>query len=111
MIDRTVFKRAADVIRTRGWNQGDFEDSHGCVCTLGALNLTLFNAARLGDVVTKSNLSYAEMYDEREPYAIQIRNGLGITGDGWMGTIADWNDKRGRTEQEVIDLFERLAAS
>jgi hypothetical protein len=41
MLNPEVFEKAADLIKERGHTKGVYVDSEGCVCTLGALGVTL----------------------------------------------------------------------
>jgi hypothetical protein len=76
-------RAAADVLRRDGWMQGDVINQAGHSCALGAL---------------------AVVSEDREHAAYRaFRDYLG-------GPIGSWNDKPGRTADEVIAALEAAAA-
>lgn len=76
-------RRAAQIIRERGWCQGEIEDRRGRVC--------LINAMALADVNTPT---------------AQDRVKAATGNPTWLH---EWNNARGRTAAEVIDALERAA--
>lgn len=70
---------AAEYIRQHGWCQHDYMASDGRVCLYGALRDLPENSPALAEIMRAV---------DRKPE--------------W------WNDAPGRTEQEVIDLLERV---
>lgn len=71
------FYRAIEVLRERGWHQGDLADEHGAVCALGAYHVaqtgslsrwvTLLSLLRPGvwrGYVLLDDLAYAEHGEE-----------------------------------------------
>jgi hypothetical protein len=93
-----LLRKGAEEIKRRGWTQlyfgSDPNKPHTCqVCAIGGLR-----AAATGDPFENprgvSAFSRARMFL------------LNASGDG---SIVDWNDTEGRTEAEVLDLFERAA--
>jgi len=91
----TLCLRAADVIRERGWCQETCMDEKGSVCLLGAL-LTADGIDLLAAEVV--SCSYLERVTER---AIERH----INHD----SVPGWNDKEGRTVEEVIAVLEATA--
>lgn len=108
-----IFAEAADVIRERGWHQGNFVEKPdeamplvplrdqpqvGGVCLLGALGCAkgnpwiTVNHNLADDVDTLIGLIDAQ-YPEMGP---------------WY-SVADWNDKPGRTQDEVIAILEKAS--
>jgi hypothetical protein len=91
MNPRDVFQRAAEILRERGWCQGQYVCDDGSCCLLGA-------------VLTAE-----------DPDAPVDRPWPRWMQDYWdaavpRGLPATWNDEPGRTADEVIALLERLAA-
>lgn len=78
-------REAARLIRDKGWCQGVYRDDAGRHCAVGAL------CEATGD----GGLDLARSYLWQ-----RIRT----------TSIADWNDRPGRTEQDVIAAFESAAA-
>lgn len=86
--------RAAEIIRERGWYQGDYYEGYapghnyggGPVCAVGALILT-----------------HDGGFDSDAPWP----PGFFALGDE-VGKVPSWNDAPERTQEEVIDLLERV---
>ena len=80
-------KAAADYIREHGWCQFVVEDKNGCVCALGA-------TGALG------------LRWERE---LELDNAL--RNQIQSVAVGVWNDTPGRTKEEVLEVFDRIANS
>lgn len=93
------FEKAIDVLRERGWHQGDFESSHdGSVCAVGALG-----------VACVGNASWlAENQGDWTPVMKTLRTVL-QPDDPSTFFIPDWNDDPERTVEDVI-LALKMAA-
>lgn len=94
-----VLRRAADVIRVRGWHQGAYQGKDGCVCALGALNLA---AGRLAH-------SDWFLYPDAGDAAEALRRHLRVNGLITDQSIDEWNDESCRTVDEVLDALEGAA--
>lgn len=71
----------------RGWCQGSFEDKDGRCCALGVMG-------RVDDFQSTA-------FTEAVRYvAMEIGDDMSIIG---------WNDNPGRTKEEVISLFQKVA--
>ncbi len=77
-------KAAADYIREHGWCQGTFVNKNGCVCAGGAINRAC---------IRDSHLLY-DAFDSE----IGTTNTFG------------WNDTPGRTKEEVLAVFDKIAS-
>jgi hypothetical protein len=91
---RQVLREAAEVIKQRGWIQGRLRDKQGRVCAIGAISHVFDTdlALRCGAVGAEQNL----------------RKYLSIDGGDEI-TIASWNDKPGRTKEEVVQAMLHVA--
>jgi hypothetical protein len=83
-----ILARAADIIRDRGWHQGDWTDSQGAVCALQAIRLAA------GDDTDAAADAAAVLLD-------RIRNQFG----DHASSVPGWNDRRERTEADVLYLL------
>lgn len=83
-----VLTRAAQLIRERGWIQGDFDDETGALCLWGAVRTASRNLG--GDA---AELDAMDVLRDR-------------TGNRDV-SVPLWNDARGRTVGEVLRLLER----
>lgn len=69
MIDeQTVedIQRAIQVIRKRGWAQGEFENSKGAVCLVGALKTAIYGEGhewRIRDITFEKRNRFYDAYD------------------------------------------------
>lgn len=77
-------KKAADYLREHGWCQGEMTNALGECCANGAL-LKVADHERMGAVIQA-------FYD--------------VAG---CRLVVHWNDATGRTKEEVIEVFERIA--
>jgi len=103
-----VLEAAADLLESKGWQQGAFDnavnpDDSTAFCALGAIravtgySLAKRNYIRDGD--------YA-LYRERYRYTLQASVALGAK----VGLdVPAWNDRPGRTAEEVIDVMKHVA--
>jgi hypothetical protein len=78
---------AADYIREHGWCQHQWENASGSVCLKGAAS-----KATDCDLLRHTPLIYA------------LRETIGIP-EG----LSDWNDTPGRTKEEVLAVFDKIA--
>ena len=108
---RDVAKRAAEVLRQRGWHQGDYFDTDeadhdedgihytgGPVCMLGALNV----AARPREHNPARDMP-EDLYEVINPRLLTL---IGAE----YADVPDYNDRAARTADEVIAVLERVAA-
>ena len=79
----------------RGWIQGQGQTPNGShVCSAQAIALQIMEdeqVTRSSHYDTASKLLLAAAYEQ--------------TGQVW-GSVPDWNDTTGRTQQEVLDTFD-----
>lgn len=80
---RKALRDAAELIRTRGWCQGEFEID-GTLCALGALHV-----ATTGTVNQTNNVGIAAAHRLAEHLDIHASN------------IAVWNDQKSMTSDQV----------
>lgn len=91
MTPAEVLRKAADVIRARGWRQHDYGEESGPVCAVGALNVAMGG----------------DPWDDHGPYTAEERLRQFL---GWGDSVSRWNDARGRTVEEVIAALEKAAS-
>lgn len=91
-----VFEKAIDVLRTRGWFQGDYvAPDGGAVCAVGALGVALTrDADHFGGYSTRADDLLARFVDvlDLDQY----------DSSDLVAVIAEWNDASGRSEEDVI---------
>lgn len=80
-----VLKYAATIIRVRGWTRGEWVSDCGAVCAMTAVRI-----AAGGD---------SKVFNEAEDELLRR------TGSGF-GSVMVWNDRGGRTRDEVLRLLE-----
>lgn len=87
----TILFRAAEILRTEGWRQGDLGFEGDPHCLFGAICQAALEQ-------TPGEYAWAyEAFTSHSPF----RSAL-------AGTV--WNDEPGRTAEEVISLLESVAA-
>lgn len=116
-----ILKTARDLISKPGaWMQGDYfktvsgddhtvEFDHSCMCAAGAVALASGVAT-----VSYDDMHHGKPVDElMKSHAIQALKAAVIATDedvlwpnGSISTIATFNDKEGRTQSEVVALFD-----
>lgn len=82
-----VAARAADLLETKGWHQGDGEGGRS-YCLVQVLH-TVANCFDL----------YDQAYDH-------LNRVLGRTG-----SLIPWNDEKGRTKEEVVGLLRKASTT
>ena len=96
-------KAAADYIREHGWCQGDFSVADGSCCAAGARNAAIY-----GDPFRIKCGRTLEQGRRRSDLTSAFVIEAGIPCDT---TIPEWNDTPGRTKEEVLAVFDRIANS
>jgi len=100
-----VFRRAVEVLEAHGWTQGTYRSSSGCLCATGALA-----AALGGQIVEPDDDEQETLFADREHERLWSDACLAAGEAVGVGRhIVDWNDRPGRTADEVKALFLRLA--
>lgn len=98
-----VLDRAADLLERDGWCQGALHDSAGRMCAVGALRRAIVVQVDL-DPSTLGQVDEVEEAARRRLMAVADPR-------GWVGAggVPDWNDREGRTFQDVLDTFRKAA--
>jgi len=90
--DAEVFRKAAEILETDGWTQGNYHASDGH-CALGAIEVALVGK---GHFITDDELQ-------------RRWDGLGMLFARHLGLpdfhVPSWNDAEGRTQEDVIKGF------
>lgn len=101
--DPELFDKAVEVLEQRGWCQGKLEATDGRVCAVGALR-----AAAWGDPYSRTFPGEEKVDVEPVERALDAVNAV-LSGPRARSMIVSFNDEPGRTAEEVIDLFRRVA--
>lgn len=102
-----VFRRAVELIDENGWTQGMYRSSSGCLCATGALAVALGGEIRRPDEDVDEDALFTDRAAEELWSKACRRAGRAVGGN--IGDIVDWNDKPGRTVDEVKELLLWLA--
>lgn len=102
-----VLDRAANIIERNGWYQGSYFDRYALdgerspndcpVCTLGALNVAL------------GALNPSHDVDLNGPAEMALRRYLNLDDSDGADSLADWNDRRCRTAEQVVAALRAAA--
>lgn len=101
-----VLKKAADILRERGWTQGNMTNDRGCCCVTAAIciaagmDISEWHSKDFDEWVNESTTLFAE--------ALPYRVGLSESSPVWK--IVRWNDSDLRTQDDVISTLERVSA-
>ena len=99
-----VLTKAQDVLREYGWRQGNGEDERSGYCVLDAVDKA--TEVLWGAGLCEKDENY---YRSLEAFYTCIRT-LDVLVEGReLSSIVSWNDKNGRTQQEVLDMLARAA--
>lgn len=79
-------KAAAALIRTHGWCQGAYRGKKGSYCLLGAVDMIV------------------DLNGEEKTYDVLFERAMKKLGTQF---VTRWNDKPGRTMDEVLDFLEK----
>ena len=85
---RTVYADAADIIRKKGWCQGEYHKKGDGYCILGAIA----KAYGVSDNELTDNLHFIWLTSDL----------LRVIGSDFEGIENEWNDEPGRTKGQVI---------
>jgi hypothetical protein len=88
---RAILLKAAGQIEKLGWMQGGFGDEVHGVCMVGAINLAVTGTPYI--------------------YNLQSDNAIHHLSMRLGGEVAHWNDKVGRTREEVLWALRKAANS
>lgn len=101
-----VLRKAAEVLETDGWCQGNLSTLDGRVCAMGAViwaTHELWDGYKPGDQRRRVDV---------QELALDAL-GLRALGDGvrdsLLHPVAVWNDEPGRTMADVVKLFGQVA--
>lgn len=94
-----VYKEAAEIIRERGWNQGEYMGPGGCVCVSGAIMIAMNQPAQ---EPTLKHFSLWETLGNADSLIVELALQLGV------GCLANWNDAQDRTVDEVLEALEAM---
>jgi hypothetical protein len=98
MTAAATLRAAAQLIRERGWGQGDYVNASGCFCSVGAIRA----ACGIQDFAGQSKTAPSSTKPVREAL-------------GWLSRsvgrvlMAGWNDAPDRTVDDVLAAFDRAA--
>jgi hypothetical protein len=90
---RAILARAADLIESEGWTQGESVDRMGRMCALGAIGASRNTL----DFNSPVDLFWATRRAKQ-----MLRRALTVS-------IAEWNDTLGRTKEEVVAKLREVA--
>lgn len=105
-----ILDAAADLLQSKGWQKGAFSNATDpreatAFCALGAIRAVTGYSMAAHEYVESSGGDYA-FYREKYMYAMQASVALAAkVGDNVPG----WNDRPGRTAEEVIDVMKHVA--
>jgi hypothetical protein len=92
---RDLARKAAEYIKEHGWHQCDYGEPGGPVCLLGALNVV--------------EMGRADPYNGEGPLTSAVGRELASHVLGRVSGLAGWNDRPGRTQQDVTGLLLKYA--
>ncbi len=92
---KDILIKAREVLVTRGWTQGAYEDSKGCVCLYGALNVA---DGKEPQDETRNSAAFNEAVAALED---QI-------GCDYLDV---WNDEYDRTVDDVLAVIDRAVSA
>lgn len=104
-----VLARAQQVIQDFGWIQGEGGDTEIGFCALGALKIAVCDLWGVAPWQPNSESIGAAMFAQgRGRLAAKLDNAV-WTLNGLVGNvdIVQWNDVSGRTQAEVLGLFDQ----
>jgi hypothetical protein len=86
-----------------GWVQGIFEDYRGYVCTTGALRRAEENHNIQPGTYAEGRAVLVNKILEEYPVGMWTL----LASEGSLISIPVWNDHKGRTQQEVLNMFDK----
>lgn len=98
MTPQEVLKKSAEILRTSGWCQGEYENQDGAHCLMGAMR-----AATGVDRLCLREYEHNNFYAARDFLDWYVYQKLNYCG------IVNFNDTDGRTVEEVLALLDEAA--
>lgn len=92
-----ILEKAAEVLDARGWCQGHYQDDQGQLCAVGAIRVATWGTARWDH---SNAVEYLASRMAQEAMSAHL---------GVEDIAVGWNDRPGRTKDEVIDTFKHAA--
>lgn len=90
----SVFLKAAELLREKGWTRGKFQRDDGSMCVMGALEMAQYG--NISSFTCAATVQLSEQYDLLH----KIARNLGGK------TAAHYNDKVAKSVDDVIALLE-----
>lgn len=103
-----LLRKAAQVLRERGWCQGDYVDDKGCLCVYGACIVASGIEAKPANSIKRFE-DWAIVRKAEDLVAEPLRKAAGVDDSFSRTSVNDWNDDPARTVDEVLDALERAA--
>jgi hypothetical protein len=112
-----ILEQAADLLETKGWCRGFFEDNAGRHCAVGAIRYVTGQQAVEQEIYalgTTPNMYLCKKFKEVMTASVDATNILAERLQTWRSPddyvyIPTWNDEADRTADEVIDLMKHTA--
>lgn len=106
-----ILRRASDILGERGWCQGLMEDAQGRVCAMGAFAAALDEAILMP--LDAEQEEFASALDRRADIHIEFvkafARAAGLHYDSNSNPIPEWNDRTGRSVEDVVLAMKRAA--
>jgi hypothetical protein len=95
-----IVTKARDILANKGWTQGNYaRNQFGTPVYLGSSEATCFCAVGALALAAEDNdLIILDEHPLLDAFARRTQS-----------NIADWNDQKGRTIEQVLDLFDKVA--
>jgi hypothetical protein len=98
-----VLIKAAELIEAKGWTQKQFQDSAGCLCTVGAIVLAGGGSFRYNED------GLPDDYDDPSDAGFGIGDALAAVEAVVGPELVTWNDDPDREQSEVVDALRTAA--
>jgi hypothetical protein len=109
--------RKSEVMRTARntlaghWFQGDYTDNAGRFCALGGLAVAMGQTDGIFDSIEAEHPESTGLAKELQDCVVKVirQQYPEYTTPSYLSLIVKWNDAEGRTENEVLAVFDKAA--
>ena len=111
MSAQQILRTAADITQSRGWCEGQFLNSEGQCCAIGAIML----ACDIPENAVRAHVAEEDIHGEALAAAEHLADFLNLTVSNWpqrqtQNAVTEWNDN-GHLNQELVVSTLRKAAN
>lgn len=109
-----ILEEAAKILAEQGWTQGTLQDREGHLCALGSLQKAAFGIAAPEGFTAAPTVNVDAYLSAAQKLLTQVQRDAVLNSDEHNfvtipSSIPEWNDRDGRSAEDVILAMKRVA--